>query len=35
MHCWFQLSFNSILVGIGLMTTYTIVLLQFKIDELK
>jgi len=29
----FQLNFNSVLIGIGLMTTYTVVLLQFKIDE--
>jgi len=31
----FQLNFNSVLIGIGLMTTYTVVLLQFKIDEVQ
>ena len=30
----FELNFNTILVAIGLMTTYTIVLLQFKLDEM-
>jgi len=29
----FQLNFNTVLAGLGLMTTYTIVMLQFKIDE--
>jgi len=31
----FQLNFNSIMIGVGLMTTYTIVLLQFRLDENK
>lgn len=31
----FQLNFNTILAGLGLLMTYTIVLLQFKIDEKK
>ena len=31
----FALNFNTILVAIGLVATYTIVLLQFKIDEIK
>ncbi len=29
----FRLDFSTILASFGLMTTYTIVLLQFKIDE--
>jgi hypothetical protein len=31
----FRLDFSTILASLGLMTTYTIVLLQFKIDEKK
>ena len=31
----FALNFNTIMVAIGLVATYTIVLLQFKIDEIK
>ncbi len=31
----FSLDFNTVLAAVGLMTTYTIVLLQFKMDENK
>jgi hypothetical protein len=31
----FRLDFNTILAAVGLMTTYTIVMLQFKMDEKK